>query len=53
MYVLLTSVWKRTARTYHKAMYAYNSILYKDCLDTHMKKNLHNKVKYHEQKMLG
>jgi hypothetical protein len=52
MYVLLTSVWKRTTRTYHKAMHAYHSILYKDCLDMQMKKHFHNKVKHHEQKMI-
>lgn len=51
MYSRSTRVWKKTLRTYHKVMHAYHSILYRDCLDTQMKKALFEKVQHHKQKM--
>lgn len=51
MYSRSTLVWKKTQRTYHKVMHAYNSILYRDCLDTQMKEVLFEKVNYHKHKM--
>ncbi|MBP1967072.1 hypothetical protein J2Z65_006336 [Paenibacillus aceris] len=52
MYSLSTSVWKMAQRTYHKVMHAYNSILYRDCLDLELKEVLFEKVQHHKQKMV-
>lgn len=51
MYSLSTSVWKKAQRTYHKVLHAYNSILYRDCLDIEMKEVLFEKMLHHKQKI--
>jgi hypothetical protein len=51
MYSLLTDLLKRAKRTYHKVLYAYNSILYRDCLDLQMKEHFYKKVMYHGKKI--
>jgi hypothetical protein len=51
MYSLLTSVLKKAKLTYHKVMHAYNSILYRDCLDLQLKEHFYKKVKYHGKKI--
>lgn len=51
MYSFLTSLLKKAKFTYHKVLYAYNSILYRDCLDLQMKEHFYKKVMYHEQKL--
>jgi 4-diphosphocytidyl-2C-methyl-D-erythritol kinase len=51
MYSLLTSVLKKANRTYHKVLHAYNSILYRDCLNIQMKEHISKRVKHHEQRI--
>lgn len=51
MYPRSTHIWKKTQRTYHKVMHAYNSILYRDCLDNEMKVALLAKIEHHKRKM--
>ncbi|MCS7461035.1 hypothetical protein N0M98_12850 [Paenibacillus doosanensis] len=50
MYSLLTAFHK-AKRKYHKAMHAYNCILYRDCLDPAMKARLLRKLRHHERKL--
>jgi hypothetical protein len=51
MYSLLTRIWKRAKRTYHKGMHTYHSILYRDCLDMQMKERIYTKMLQHEEQM--
>jgi hypothetical protein len=51
MYSLLTSAGKNAVLAYHKVMLAYNSILYRDCLDMQMKEQFYKKTMHHKQKI--
>ncbi|SFL11058.1 hypothetical protein SAMN03159341_103268 [Paenibacillus sp. 1_12] len=51
MYSLLKVLLRKAKKTYHQVLYAYNFILYRDCLDLKMKEHFYTKLKYHEQKI--
>lgn len=51
MFSLLTLAYKKGKINYHKIMYTYNSILYRDCLDIQLKEKLYKRRKHHEKKI--
>jgi hypothetical protein len=42
---------KQAKSTFHKIMYVYNFVLYRDCHDSQMKEHYYIKVKKHEKGM--
>ncbi len=51
MFSLLTLAYTKTKSNYHKIMYTYNYILYRDCLDIQLKEKFYKKRKHHEKKI--
>lgn len=51
MYSLTTVLLKKATFTYHKVLYTYNFILYRDCLDSKMKNQFYMKLRHHAQKI--
>ena len=51
MFSLSTLVYKKAMSNYHKIMYTYNYILYRDCLDIQLKEKFYKRRNYHEKKI--
>ncbi|WP_209122934.1 hypothetical protein [Alkalihalobacillus sp. BA299] len=51
MYLLFKHAIKKGKEAYHRSLYAYNLILYKDCRDNETKIKLYKKVIHHEKQL--
>ncbi|WP_158211644.1 hypothetical protein [Alkalihalobacterium alkalinitrilicum] len=51
MLLLGKQIMSKGKAFYHRLMYAYNIVLYKDCLDKEMKLKLLKRVIHHEKEL--